>query len=237
MPIFENIEGPKLRQLFDRLVDDKTLVAVSVPGIKYESLTLVTGTDTSGSRQVFHIDPPEGLMDHLKTSNPRRMHFEFTSEDGVTHSFDSEINSTSNKAVTLSFPDAIQRHQQRDNFRVKTVFESTAQVVIDQTKIRMVIENISLGGIYCYCLNKHKALFAERQTVRDLELLITQQNECFTVYISRARVNRIETSRRPRHFGVAFEFNKVSPDARKVLVQQIYELQRHILQNRLKSEP
>jgi c-di-GMP-binding flagellar brake protein YcgR len=51
------------------------------------------------------------------------------------------------------------------------------------------------------------------------------------------KVNRIEPHRRPKFFGIAFEFIRMQNDVRKKLVRYIYEMQRQYLQTRLKMEP
>ena len=114
------------------------------------------------------------------------------------------------------------------------IHASYATIATDDAEIRLDIENISLGGVYCYCPAKYKARFSEQQPLENMELVLTLEHECTVVSIRQAQVNRIEAAPRPKHFGVAFEFMRVSRDAKKQLVKLIYELQRYILQNRLK---
>jgi c-di-GMP-binding flagellar brake protein YcgR len=235
MPIFENIEGPKLLSIISQLVTDKTLIKVSLERSAYESLTLVTETRKSSPNHLFDIDPPKGLLEAVAENNSKVIHFEFTSSDGVIHRFDALIHGISDSQVILQLPSLIQRHQQRDNFRVKTVFDSHATLSIDDTELRMKIHNVSLGGIYCYCPTKYKPLFSVEQIHRNMTLFILMESECSVVPIEQVRVNRMESQHKPKQFGMAFEFIRIKRDARKTLVQQIYELQRYILQNRLKA--
>jgi hypothetical protein len=67
-----------------------------------------------------------------------------------------------------------------------------------------------------------------------MELYFTFKNQCVNVSIQRTMIKRMEIRHRPKHFGLAFEFIQIKRDAKKLLVQQIYELQRAFLQNRLK---
>jgi c-di-GMP-binding flagellar brake protein YcgR len=234
MTSYENIEGPKLNTIFEDLASTRTLVKVSLAHGDYESLSVVAYTPMEDTHNLFTIDPPKGLVQAIAQSNSSRLHFEFTSDDGVAHHFDSEIKTISNSHVCLHFPPFIQRHQQRDNFRVKVIFDSFAKLIIEESEVRMEIENLSLGGVYCLCLNKHKAKFAEQQILQGLELNITAPNECHVVAVEQAKVNRIESKPRPKHFGIAFEFIRLKREAKKILTQQIYELQRQRLQHRLK---
>ncbi len=117
---------------------------------------------------------------------------------------------------------------------MKAPFDSHAIVAIDDNKIRMEIDNISLGGVYCYCRNKYKSLMAKDLEFSEMELYFTFKNQCVNVSIQHAVIKRMESRHRPKHFGIAFEFIKLKRDAKKILIQQIYELQRAFLQNRLK---
>ncbi len=233
MSSYENIEGPKLNTIFSGLASEKTFIKVSVPHSAYESLTVVAQSVKDSSRNLFRIDPPKGLVDTLAQSNASQLHFEFSSKDGVAHHFDSEIKSITAEAVRLHFPSFIQRYQQRDNYRVKVLFESFAKLILSEDELRMEIENLSLGGVYCYCLNRHKSKFEENQSIEGLELYITMPDECYAVPVAKARVNRIEPKPKPKHFGIAFEFTRLERDSKKILVQQIYELQRQRLKHRL----
>lgn len=232
--MFENIVGPKLLTTLDQLTRDNTLVKISMKNSDFESLTVVTRTDAEGPDPVFDMDPPKGLFSAIAESKTKTIHFEFTSEDRVTHHFDAEIKNVSENNVTFLFPELIRRHQQRDNFRVKVPYDSYAKLLMDDAEIRMAIDNVSLGGVLCLCRNKYKPRFAERQYLDNMELIITLETECIVVAIQQVQVNRLENKPLPKHFGIAFEFTKIKRNEKKILVQQIYELQRHFLQNRLK---
>ena len=77
-------------------------------------------------------------------------------------------------------------------------------------------------------------MMAQDLQLTGMELYFTLKNQCVNVSIQRTIIKRIESRHRPKHFGVAFEFIQIKKDAKKILVQQIYELQRAFLQNRLK---
>jgi hypothetical protein len=234
MPTYENIAGQKLLTLFHQLTADKTLVNVSVQNNDFESLTLVTRTLNDGAGALFYIDPPKGLVNAVAKSKTSRLHFEFNSVDRVTHRFEANIKTISPDAVCLVLPTFVQRHQQRDNFRVKAQYDSYAKLSIDEIELRMAIDNVSLGGVYCLCPKKYKSKFHQEQMIKNMELFMTLEKECFVVPIQQVRVNRFETKPLPKHFGIAFEFIRIKRSPKKLLVQQIYELQRHFLQNRLK---
>jgi c-di-GMP-binding flagellar brake protein YcgR len=235
MTTFENLDGDKLFSIFQQLVHQKILIKVHLPRVEYESLTLVTDTGDNGRRPTFLIDVPEGLQAAIEESESRQLSFEFTSTDKVIHRFKSDIATVGDSSISLFYPPFIQRHQQRDNFRIKAPFDSYTTVMVADTMIRMEIDNISLGGVYCYCPNKYKSVMGQDLELKGMELIFTLKNQCSHVMIQQAAIKRVESRHRPRHFGIAFEFIKVKKDYKKQLVQLIYELQRSYLQNRLKN--
>ncbi len=234
MPKFEMIEGSRRNALFRELIKDKTLVRLSLPSDDYEILTLITGMSDGNSDPTFQIDPPKGLADAVARRGSDSIRFEFHSNDRVTHRFESKLRTMTRDSVTLEFPAVIRRHQKRNNFRVKTFRDSYATVCVGDSEIRLDIDNISQGGAYCLCRNIHKQFFEENLILKNMSLYLTLENERFLVPIRRFEVRRLESESKPKHFGVAFKFIKIDRDARKRLVQQIYELQRFFLQNRFK---
>ncbi len=236
MPTYENIEGEKLLQLFERLINQQTLVNVSLPSTDFESLTVLTDTRKDGEILYFKIDLPDGLIASMSKSPPELLSFEFTGEGQLTHRFDAKLKDISESSIWLHSPDVIQRYQMRDNFRIKVMRESFATFETKDGQVNMEIDNISVGGVYCYCPNLHKPLMESYPIIKDLKLQVTAKTDCFSVPIEQALVKRLEPWMRPKHFGVAFEFVQINRQTRKQLIQHIYDLQREFLQNRLKLD-
>jgi c-di-GMP-binding flagellar brake protein YcgR len=235
MTTFENLDGEKLLTIFQQLVKQQILIKVYLRRVAYENLTIVTNTQSNGRRQTFQIDAPKGLHTAIKESGSDRLSFEFTSDDKVIHRFTSDIVKIGRKTIAMLYPAIIQRHQQRDNFRIKAPLDSFAAVVLENAKVRMEIDNVSLGGMYCFCPNKYKASITQGLVMSGMELTFTLKNQCSCVMIQKAAVKRVESSHRPRRFGIAFEFVKIRREDKQLLVQLIYELQRLYLQNRVKK--
>lgn len=235
MTTFENLDGKKLLSVFRQLVKQQILIKVYLPRVNYESLTIVTDTHANGRRQIFQIDVPKGLHAAVKESESNQLSFEFTSDDKVIHRFTSDIVTIGEKTISMLYPPIIQRHQQRNNFRIKAPLDSIATVSLEDTMIRMEIDNVSLGGVYCYCPNKYKAAMAQGFELTGMELTFTLRNQCACVMIQKTAIKRVESRHRPRRFGIAFEFLKINRDNKKLLVQLIYDLQRLYLQNRTKK--
>jgi hypothetical protein len=236
MTTFETIEGLKIDLIFDHLIGERTLVKVSLPQTSYEQLTLVTDVRESQNSKAFRIDPPKGLMDNLRQAHTHRLEFEFTGPDQLLHRFEASATSSSGSAIWLEYPLKIARYQMRDNFRVKLGNNSFAEMEIDKQKVRMEIDNLSLGGAYCLCENKFKPLFNEASRMEEMTLTIDLKYDTFTLNIDLVHVKRIEPHKRPKLFGIAFQFVRMQNDVKKMLVRYIYEMQRQFLQTRLKME-
>ena len=233
--MFENLDGEKLFSVFQLLVKKQILIKVYLPRGGYESLTIVTDAPSNGRQQVFQIDVPKGLHSALKESGDDQLSFEFTSDDKVTHRFTSKIATIGEKTLSMLYPPIIQRRQQRNNFRIKAPLESYATALLEGAKIQMEIDNISLGGVFCHCANKYKTAMPLGTELTNMELTFTLRNQCSSVMIQHVAVKRVERGHRPKRFGVAFEFTKISRDDKRLLVQLIYELQRMYLQNRTRK--
>ena len=234
---FEKIENHKILELLQHLIKDKTLVKVSLPKDEYESLTVVTELRDQDSLPQFRIAAPEGLAAVLKDKNAPHLNFEFTARDHLNHRFEAQLRALTQSDVWLTCPDHIKRFQMRRNFRINAPRGAELAVTIDDTDIRMVIVNISLGGAFCHCLNTHKPLVENHRRIEDLDLVFTLRNKSKTIQIQAAEIRRMDLHARPKHFGVAYEFVQIGKQAKKQLTQQIYDLQREFLQNRLKLRP
>ena len=231
---FENLDGDKLLAIFQQLVQQQIFIRVYLPQVSYESLTIVTDALDAGRRPTFQIDVPEGLHEAIKESKSNQLSFEFISTDKVTHSFASDILKIRKKSISMLYPSFIRRHQKRENFRITVPLDSFATMNLEDTMIRMEVDNISLGGLYCYCPNRYKASMAKGLEVTGMELMIALKNQCVCVAIQQAAIIRVESRHRPKRFGIAFAFNKIDKDNKKLLVQLIYDLQRLYLKNRQK---
>jgi hypothetical protein len=237
MTTFETIEGVKIDSIFDHLIRERTLVKVSLPQTSYENLTQITDVREESNSKAFRIDPPRGLMEHLRQAPADRLAFEFTGPDRLLHRFEVPATSFSDSDLWLDYPLKIARYQLRENFRVSVSSDSSIELEIDNQNVRMIIDNISLGGAYCMCEKKFKPLFFKDSRLADMRLKIALKNDTFVSHIDLVQVKRIEPHVRPKLFGIAFQFIKMHNDSRRKLVRYIYEMHRQFLQTRLKMEP
>lgn len=235
MSSFEKISDEKVADLIQALIRKQTLVKVAVPNGDFEQLTVITATRSDGGQRAFQIDPPKGLHAALRQNSCDVLLFEFSTDNRLPHRFESSIKE-SGEEFWLHFPEHIQRFQLRNNFRIKAPANVHATGFINETKVTMTVDNISLGGLFCHCPNTDKPLIYLGLKMQNLDLVFSFGGERQMLTISRAAVRRVEGRTRPKHFGVAFEFLHMKAEAKKRLTQIIYDLQRDFLKNRLKDE-
>jgi hypothetical protein len=236
MTTFETIEGSKIDSIFDHLIQQRTLVKVSLPERSFENLTLITDLREENDSKTFRIDPPKGLIENLRQASTEWLAFEFTGPDQLLHRFEAPAALFSEPDLWFAYPLKIARYQLRENFRVKVAGDSYVELEIDEEKVRMSIDNISLGGVYCLSKKKFKPLFDEDRRLKDMTVKVALNNDAFISTIDLVQVKRIEPHVRPKFFGIAFEFIKMKNDAKTRLVRYVYEMHRQYLQTRLKME-
>jgi c-di-GMP-binding flagellar brake protein YcgR len=235
MSNFEKITGPKVAEIIDELIVSKTLVKLSIPRHDFERLTIVIGTRRENDVLYFQIDSPEGLWAALQQAGqPETLRFEFLDEGRLPHRFEAPLN-VRGLEIWLQCPEYIQRYQLRSDFRIKAPANAHATALINETELKMQVDNISLGGLYCHCPNSAKAMLIKDQIIESLDLVLTFGGEYQMITIGRAVVRRLEGRTRQRHFGVAFEFTLMNGDVKKRLTQIIYGLQRDYLKSRMKN--
>jgi c-di-GMP-binding flagellar brake protein YcgR len=235
MSNFEKITGPKVVEIIDDLITGKTLVKVSIPRHDFERLTIVIGTRSEDDVLYFRIDSPEGLwMAMQQAGQPETLRFEFLDEGRLPHRFEAPLN-TRDQEIWLQCPEYIQRYQLRNDFRIKAPANAHATALINEIELKMHVDNISLGGLYCHCPNSAKAMLFKDQIIENLDLVFIFGGEYQMITIGRAVVRRMDGRTRQRHFGVAFEFMQMNIEVKKRLTQIIYGLQRDYLKSRMKN--
>lgn len=235
MERFDKIEGPKIHELLSDLFQDKVLIKVYVDGSDYEHLTLITDLETQSKDPLLRIDAPRGIHAVLETMQTGELAFEFTGRDQLIHRFEARMNKATRQDIWLNYPESIRRYQFRNNFRIKVPPRGVYLTVTHKdTDLRMAIDNISLGGAFCHCSTRHKSLIESAAALHNIALQFRFTAQEIEIIIERAERRRLEQVDLPKKFGVAYEFVKMSKDAKRMLTQQIYALQREILQKRVR---
>lgn len=235
MASYEKVPREKVGGVLDALIRNKTLIKVVAPDIDYERLTIVTEAGRGRGGECFQIDPPEGLAEALQKNAIDSLLFEFSTEDRLPHRFEASVKESATQ-IWLWYPDHIKRFQLRNNFRIKAPDDANATILIGDTKAKMIVENLSLGGIFCHCPNRHKELITNGLQCGSIDMVFNFEGRRQTVSVDKGIVRRLEGRTVARHFGVAFEFTHVKIDAKKRLTGIIYDLQRSYLKNRSRKK-
>ena len=114
----EKIQGNNLSDLLKELQTNGTLIKVTLPGKDYERLTIITRIRAMRRNPFFLIDYPEGFKETIADIKDLKMQFEFTGKDKVNYSFVTSIQEISRDEIRVRFPEFINRHQRREDFRV-----------------------------------------------------------------------------------------------------------------------
>lgn len=236
MQSYDRISGPKITDFVAQLIKDQTLVKVYLAQSDFEHLTVILEARNIDNTPSFRIDPPKGLWSAIQRHESDGLSFEFTGFDKLTHRFEAKFSSRDSEDIWLAYPDHIQRYQLRSNFRIKVPQGAQSIMHIEDSQVRMRIDNVSLGGVFCHCRNAHKDLLKELKGYVQLVLVIVLEGESHQLTIDKANVIRMESIARPKYFGVAFEFVRTKISAQRRLTQLIYDLQRVYLKNRLKID-
>ncbi len=235
MSNFEVISGDKAADLINMLQRGNVLVKVSVPRSDYSQLTVITDIQKQIGNHYFRIDPPQGLHAALDQKSDKKLLFEFSSDDKLPHRFESLIK-TLDKEMWLHFPEQIQRFQLRDNFRLKAPGDAYVTGTVNETPVKMIVDNLSLGGLFCHCPNAAKPHIEVGLKLKNLTLEIFFAGQGHAVTVGRAVVRRLEGRTQPKHFGVAFQFLSITNEDKKRLTQIVYDLQRDYLRNRVRDD-
>lgn len=235
MSSHEKVPREKIGGLLDALIKNKTLIKVMAPEIDYERLTIVTEARRRRGGECFQIDPPEGLAEAVQKNAIDTLSFEFSTEDRLPHRFEASVIESETQ-IWLWYPDHIKRFQLRNNFRIKAPADANATILIGDTKAKMTVENISLGGIFCHCPNRHKELISDGLQCGTIDMVFNFEGQRQMVSVDKGIVRRVEGRTLARHFGVAFEFTHVKADAKRRLTSIIYDLQRSYLRDRFRKK-
>lgn len=235
MANYEKIPGKKIHGLISALIKNRTLIKVAVPDIDYEQLTIVTGAKKGIGGPCFQIDPPDGLAQAIQDNSIKSLFFEFSAEDRLPQRFEAAVKEAATE-IWLRYPEIVKRYQLRNDFRIKVPPNAYATLFIAETKVEMVIDNLSLGGIFCHCPNRYKDLVSVGLQCGSIDMAFSYGGQRQIVSADRGVVCRLEGRTMTRHFGVAFEFTHLKANTRRRLTQIVYDLQRDYLRNRSRNK-
>jgi c-di-GMP-binding flagellar brake protein YcgR len=231
---YDILNGPKVDELLFQLFTDGNLIRVSAPEHDGEHLATICEIRPQDDVFEFQLEITNTFSDHLKKNSVKQLVLEFTAKDLLPHRFKSQIRSIGPTGIWLHAPEYIQRYQFRSNFRIKVPQGAQFKVFLNNTDVEMTIDNISMGGAYCFSSQEHKPLVVGTKRLKNGVLFFTRLADCVEVFVKTAQMKRYEIQKRAARIGVAYEFLQMETMERKKLLQQIYEFQREYLKKRVR---
>lgn len=230
----ERISGQRLFHLFDYLQKRRTILKINLLGRDYEGLTNVTGLETHNNIRYFLIDYPGGSREIFQPAEGSKVIFEFSGEDKLQHTFKSVIGKVAEDDIWIKFPEAIERIQRRNHFRVSPPIGSKVYHKIDNRRYEFNVLNVShAGALINQDASYHrKSLFYVGGYLNRILLVCNEDYAKVRVEIKRSEINRIEQNVTTGKYQYALQFLDIEKNMEDKLKAYIYHCQREVLRRR-----
>jgi hypothetical protein len=233
------VQGDKLTELFNQLVEKKVIISMNVVGAGFDRLTCITGITRDHDGSHLLIDPPDDFKQAAADKDLWHLRFNFNGPDQLEYIFSTRGGKLVEAGLKIPFPEHVERLQRRRNFRVNAFTGTRMHFKLKKIKGVLDVINISLGGTYGV-LVKHNFKFMRGsvlkmdQQVYDVSMVFPGDEEDAeaTIFIKRAEVKRVEHDQERGFYRYAFAFKEIGKSEQQRLTQIIYGLQRKYLQRR-----
>ena len=130
------------------------------------------------------------------------------------------------------------RWQRRELFRIVAPLGTKLCLMHDSVRHELGVINISIGGTLAALVQTRshrfeKAPFADKQFLKDIELIFPSEIMQIPIRIQSAQIRRIKRNSEKTGYKVGFEFYEIDSAEKKRLTDLIYQLQRQHLRQRL----
>lgn len=233
------VQGEKLTDLFNELVDKKIIISMNMVGAGFDRLTCITGIVNDANGDHLLVDPPDDFEKAAATNDLWHLRFNFNGSDQLEYIFNTRGGTLDDQGLKIPFPEHVERLQRRRNFRVKTL--TGTQMQFKLKKIQGIIDliNVSLGGVYGV-LVRHNFKFIRgsvlkvNQQIYDISVVFPgdEKEPSETVHVKKAQVKRVEHDQVRGFYRYSFAFTEIDKQEQQRLTQIIYGLQRKYLQRR-----
>ena len=233
------IEGDRLVELFQHLIEKRVIISMHMVGTDLDRLTCVTALKKSPEGDVLDIDLPNDFKSSVKPNGPLKLKFNFNGPDHLEYLFTTTGGQIGRREITVPLPPYVERIQRRKNFRMETPLGTKMFLKSGRVQAVFSLINISLGGAYGTLL-KHNAKHTDGmileigETVDNLGIFVPAGKdwEELIIIIKQAEVRRIDHDRHHKKYKYAFEFMDLAASEKRKLTQSIYQFQRQFLQRR-----
>lgn len=231
------IKGEQLVNLFDQVIESKTLLSMHLMGSQYEQLTHILRMDILDRQPLLIIDAPKDFNKAVADTKPWHLRFNFNGPDKLEYIFHTRGGYCKGRDLYIPLPDCVERIQRRKNFRIDTPVGTYMRFTANKKELAIALSNISMGGAYgSLVAPKAKAFRRPFLKVDKYVYKITlifpadQEMEAQTIMIKKAKVRRVEHISKKKIYKYAFEFIDIDPLEKEKLTRSIYHIQRQFLQ-------
>lgn len=233
------VQGEKLNELFQLLIDKKVIMTLRLIGSGFERLTFITGLREEANQPCLLVDLPKAFKQAARRVKKTDIQFNFNGPDHLEYIFNTSGGSYSGNDLVVPFPEYVERIQRRRNFRMDCPVGSRMQLKHQKLQGLIYLINISMGGAYGV-LVKHNAqgadsaIFQTGQRLYKTVLIFPSDNDAEeqVIHIRKMEVRRVEQDKERKLYKYAFEFVDIERDEKQKLTQSIYHLQRQFLKRR-----
>jgi len=181
------------------------------------------------------LDCPKGFKELLDTIEEKKIEAKFVGEDNVQCRFIVSEGEIIGNKIRLNFPDAIERFQRRQDFRLEIFPGAKKQVMCNSAFCEMRVLNISSGGVFALQRKtiKTQPVYTVGQRIFDMEFIFPAVNEEKRVHIKKAMIIRMEKRHREDRYCYAFQFIDIEKSEKMALTEMIYKFQAEFLRKRV----
>ena len=228
MPDTEIIRGKNVLKLFEKLQKDETVVKLHLIRKDYGSRTVIKGIRTKRGTSYFRIDAPAGFKEAVADLEVWEIGFEFIGKHKVAHIFTTSGGEITEGQIWVKFPEAIERVQRREYFRVDAPLGARLGFFLGSTKHKMIIINVSQRGTLVSFEKgtEGEPVFQTGEYLKRLCLVFPINEEELRITIKKALVKTLKKDPITDRYRYGLEFTGIEANERNALADLIYRLQR-----------
>lgn len=237
----ERIKGTAIDKEIDQLIRNQRWLRLQIISINYERISVVKQKKNIDGKDFFQIDTPPDLSEIItNTSKKFELKLEFRGSDNIRYEFNTQHWQLADNQLWIIKPDKIDRIQNRNNFRVAAPLESHLVLQRDSTRVKMRMENISIGGSFASTQLKHPYHSDNfdpevGEQIVGIQLIFPADIIENFIHILQAQIIRIEKGFQKSRIGYAFHFIEIDSIQKNLLTRAVYHLQRRLLKMRIKD--
>ena len=240
MAEIEKIEGNAILQLLEVLQKDKVPLKMRLAEDTAEHLTHISDIRKHKRKFQFKINSQATFPTAADDADGSQLLFEFTDKENIKFVFETGSGEISRGTIWVRFPEFIYRYQRRSLFRLEAPPGTKLYFTVDDTRYKLLVINVSLGGTLGVLVSLSKKIEDKLQShksniLKNVELVFPSKGEAGAgsiVIIKRCRMIRHARNPITKKFECAMEFKEIREDEQRKLRELFYVWQRDYLRKR-----